>query len=181
MTIPTLIANTHKRQYTATFKKAKSTLSNAARMSEAQFGYDFAGINQLCNTNSGTDHPETKQAACAILNGTLKGAHFYYGMNKLEGYTIDSQFFNGMWSFQSFPDSLPIYTLSDEQLLILSSRIGDYGCENRSTVFINTAGKQTGTVCYGLIDINGVSKPNKEVKCTKGSNRYHVQIQEIVL
>lgn len=38
ITIPTLIAKTHSKQYTTSFKKSLSTLSNAARMSEAQFG-----------------------------------------------------------------------------------------------------------------------------------------------
>ena len=44
ITIPTLITKTHSKQYTTSFKKSLSTLSNAARMSEAQFGYDFAEL-----------------------------------------------------------------------------------------------------------------------------------------
>lgn len=28
-----------------------------------------------------------------------------------------------------------------------------------------------GTGCYGLIDVNGTSGPNKEVKCSKGTNK----------
>ncbi len=175
MTIPTLIANTHKRQYTTALKKAISTLSNAARMSEAQFGYDFAGINQHCDANSGSDHPETKQSACAILNGTLKGAQFHYGLDKFNGYTITSRFYNNLPSFTAYPNALPIYTLPDGTLVILSHVMGNQACGNRESIYKDENGNTFGTACYGLIDVNGVSKPNKEVLCAKGGNSYHVQ------
>ncbi len=174
ITIPVLIAKTHSKQYTTSFKKAISTLSNAARMSEAQFGYDFAGIDELCGANSGSDHPETKQTACALLNGTLKGAQYYYGLDKLGAYQINSNFFDNTWSFVSFKNALPIYRLSDGQLLILSSKIGEQGCEDRSRLTQNSNGETIGTACYGLIDVNGVSKPNREVTCAKGTFTYFV-------
>lgn len=174
ITIPVLIAKTHSKQYTTSFKKALSTLSNAARMSEGQFGYDFAGIDELCSANSGFDHPETKQTACALLNGTLKGSQYYYGLDKLGDYQINSNFFDRVWSFESFRNALPIYRLADGQLLILSSKIGERGCENRSRLTTSSDGDTIGTACYGLIDVNGVSKPNKEVTCAKGRLSYYV-------
>ena len=174
ITIPTLIAKTHSKQYTTSFKKSLSTLSNAARMSEAQFGYDFAGIDTLCNANSGSDHPETKQTACALLNGTLKGAQYYYGLDKLGDYQIESKFFDDTWSLRNFKNALPIYRLPDGQLLILSSMIGEQGCENRSRITVNSDEEAHGTACYGLIDVNGISKPNREVTCAKGTLTYYV-------
>lgn len=53
MTIPTLIANTRSAQYRSTLKKTMSTLSQAARMSQAQYGFDFAGIDAKCGQNGG--------------------------------------------------------------------------------------------------------------------------------
>lgn len=175
MTIPVLIAKLHGRQYSTSFKKALSTLTNAARMSEAQFGYDFASIDQLCNENSGADLPESRLSACAILNGTLKGAQYYYGMDKLGDYQVESRFIDTTWSFNgSNRNKVPIYRLADGQLLILSSHIGDRGCENRDRFYKNENGGELGTACYGLIDVNGVSKPNKEVFCAKGTWKYYV-------
>lgn len=174
MTIPVLIAKVHGRQYSTSFKKSLSTLSNAARMSEAQFGYDFASIDQLCNANSGSDLPESRLSACAIFNGTLKGAQYYYGMDKLGDYQIDSPFTEETWSFNgSRRNQVPIYRLADGQLLILSSRIGEHNCENRDRLYQGENGP-LGTACYGLIDVNGTSKPNKEVTCAKGALRYYV-------
>ncbi len=173
MTIPTLMANIKARQYTSRFKKAVSTLSNAGRMSQELYGFDYEGINKLCNENSGSDHPDTTQSVCALLNGTLKGAHFYYGMDKLN-YNMTSKFVDFTWSFNSFKNKLPIYLLPDGQLLILSSKMGNMGCGNRNPIYINDAGEENGTACYALIDVNGVSLPNKEVTCSKGTNRYYV-------
>ena len=44
MTIPTLIANTRAQQYRARLKKTISTISQSAKMSQAQYGFDFAGL-----------------------------------------------------------------------------------------------------------------------------------------
>ena len=52
MTIPTLIANTNAQKYRSKFKKSISTLSQAARMSQAQYGFDYAGVSQRCGANA---------------------------------------------------------------------------------------------------------------------------------
>ena len=59
MTIPTLIVNTRAQQFRSKFKKTVSTLSQAARLNQAQYGYDFSGINKQCGVNGGSEHPET--------------------------------------------------------------------------------------------------------------------------
>ncbi|MCM1339969.1 MAG: type II secretion system GspH family protein [Muribaculaceae bacterium] len=173
MTIPTIIANTHKRQYSTAFKKSISTLSNAARMAEAQYGFDFGGINDYCNENSGSDHPESKQTACAILNGTLKGVTYYYGLDKLAGYEIESHFVDDLWSFKSYKDALPIYQLADGSLLVLSHSIGGRECGTRDSVIENEDGSRVGSGCYGFIDVNGTSLPNKEVTCSNQPSYLH--------
>ena len=77
------MTNIRAKQYITKYKKALATLSNAARMSDSKYGFDFGGINGYCNENSGKDNPEEKQSLCALLNGTLQGSTFYYGMDKL--------------------------------------------------------------------------------------------------
>lgn len=46
ITIPTLIANTNNQKYRSQFKKTVSTLSQAAKMSQAMYDFDFGGIGE---------------------------------------------------------------------------------------------------------------------------------------
>ena len=182
MTIPTLMANVKAHQYSAKFKKTVSTLSNAAKMSQAQYGFDYSGLTDKCTANSAIDNPEDKQSLCSLLNGTLTGATYYYGMNNFPNYEIkESEEFNSVSSFVNNKNILPIYQLSDGSLILFSSLLGGNNDKIASPCTrviggnpgINADGayKGYGTGCYALIDVNGVSKPNKEVKCTRGTNK----------
>ena len=181
MTIPTLMANIKAHQYSAKFKKTVSTLSNAAKMSQAQYGFDYSGLTDKCNAKSGTDNPEDKQSLCSLLNGTLTGATYYYGMNNFPNYEIKtSDTFNSWPSFKDNKNKIPIYQLSDGSIILFSAVLGGYSSlEEPCARYIGgdpgfiASGvyKGWGTGCYALIDVNGVSKPNKEVKCTRGTNK----------
>ena len=181
MTIPTLMANVKAHQYSAKFKKTVSTLSNAAKMSQAQYGFDYSGLTDKCNAKSATDNPEDKQSLCSLLNGTLTGATYYYGMNNFHNYEIkESEEFNSVSSFVNNKNILPIYQLSDGSLILFSSLLGGNHSKIASSCTRSIGGnpgvnadgdyKGYGTGCYALIDVNGVSRPNKEVKCTRGTN-----------
>ena len=181
MTIPTLMANVKAHQYSAKFKKTVSTLSNAAKMSQAQYGFDYSGLTDKCNAKSGTDNPEDKQSLCSLLNGTLTGATYYYGMNNFPNYEIKtSDTFNSWPSFKDNKNKIPIYQLSDGSIILFSAVLGGYSSLKEPCAryiggdpgFIASGvHKGWGTGCYALIDVNGVSKPNKEVKCTRGTNK----------
>ena len=77
MTIPVLIANTRSSQYRSRFKKTVSTLSQAARLSESLYGFDYAGITQQCGSKPAEEHPDSVMSVCAIFNGTLTGLTYY--------------------------------------------------------------------------------------------------------
>ena len=181
MTIPTLMANVKAHQYSVKFKKTVSTLSNAAKMSQAQYGFDYSGLTDKCDAKSGTDNPEDKQSLCSLLNGTLTGATYYYGMNNFPNYEIKtSATFNNWPSFKDNKNKIPIYQLSDGSIILFSAVLGGYGSlEEPCARYIggdpgfiaSGVHKGWGTGCYALIDVNGVSKPNKEVKCTRGTNK----------
>ena len=181
MTIPTLMANVKAHQYSAKFKKTVSTLSNAAKMSQAQYGFDYSGLTDKCDAKSGTDNPEDKQSLCSLLNGTLTGATYYYGMNNFPNYEIKtSATFNNWPSFKDNKNKIPIYQLSDGSIILFSAVLGGYdSLEEPCARYIggdpgfiaSGVHKGWGTGCYALIDVNGVSKPNKEVKCTRGTNK----------
>ncbi|MBQ8458699.1 type II secretion system protein [bacterium] len=174
MTIPTIITNTKARQYKSTFKKTIATLSNAGRMAEAQYGFDYAGINKTCNANSGSDNPESVQSICALLNGTLKGATFYYGNSNLKvknggKYEPYSPYLDNTYSLKNFEKN-PTFQFSDGTLLVLSSAIGEHPCTgNGLRAGITDDG--FGTACYGIIDVNGTSLPNREIDCSEGTNK----------
>lgn len=182
MTIPTLVANIKGAQYRAKFKKIISTLSNAARLSQEQYGYDFSGLDRTCSSNSNKDNPETTHSICALLNGTLQGITYYYGLDKLPNYKFTSETFEQTDSLKNNQKAIPIYQLQDGSLIMFSSILGDSRNtpSNIARTCTKTIGKNPGlnengfgTGCYGLIDVNGTSGPNKEVKCTKGTNKLH--------
>ena len=173
MTIPTLMTNIRAKQYITKYKKALATLSNAARMSDSKYGFDFGGINGSCNENSGKDNPEEKQSLCALLNGTLQGSTFYYGMDKLANY--EPKFLVNLFSMSgNNRKSVPVYQLSDGTLLLFSSCFSGMGggiqngCTRRIGKNPALNDDNEGTGCYGYIDVNGISLPNKETKCSKG-------------
>ena len=178
MTIPTLIANTRSQQYRSRLKKTISTLSQAARMSQAQYGFDYAGISAQCGANAANENPEQTQTICAILNGTLTGATFYtkatdIKINKKgsqQNYNIEnSYFFNAQGKELS---NYMAYVLSDGIIIGFVNVLGqNNGCSLRIGTSIKTESADgNGTsMCYGFIDVNGTNLPNKEVSCSKGS------------
>jgi prepilin-type N-terminal cleavage/methylation domain-containing protein len=170
MTIPTLLSNVTKRQYVARLRKTVSTLSNAARMSNAQYGYDYAGISRTCTKNSASDTPD-KMSLCGMLNGTLTGTTFYWGLNSLPDYDITSTHaYQEVDSIHGYRNSLPIYQLSDGTLIIFSGIFGTNTCT--FNLELNSATKKSdgyGTGCYAIVDVNGTSLPNKETDCSTGT------------
>lgn len=178
MTIPTLIANIRSKQYSSKFKKTISTLSNSAKMSNAQYGFDFSGLETGCTGSSANDNPEDKQSICSLLNGTLTGKTYFYGIDKLGKYNFKSEYYNNTASLTR-RTAVPIYQLSDGTIIMFSDLIGRgvYG----STGCTKEIGRDltmsengvNGNGCYGLIDVNGISLPNKEVKCSVGTNTRH--------
>jgi hypothetical protein len=139
-------------------------------MSNAQYGYDYAGISTKCTKNSATDTPD-KMSLCGMLNGTLTGTTFYWGLNSLPDYDITStHIYQEVDSIHSYYNNLPIYQLSDGTLIIFSGYFGNNTCSfnlERNTATLTSGGGGTG--CYAMIDVNGTALPNKETDCTTGT------------
>ena len=173
MTIPTLIANTNAQKYRSKFKKSISTLSQAARMSQAQYGFDYAGVSQRCGANAANENPETTQSVCALINGTLTAATHYANITDIK--TKNNQNYSYIkGDFLSYsgrePDKFQAYILSDGTIIAFAKMFGTYPC-TLSIGKVQTdvaAGELIG--CTAFIDVNGPSLPNKEVSCSSGSN-----------
>ena len=183
MVMPTLNAHIQGVSNATKFKKALSTLSAAARLSYANYDFDFSGINTKCNADSVNDKPWEVYSICALFNGSLSGAKYYWGLSDLNEkfkYEIDSPYAKQTYSFGYSANptkKLPVYVLQDGTILILSSSIGTQSCTGgtRDEAFYNrdeNGVARSGTACYGLIDVNGISKPNKEIECSSGKNYY---------
>ncbi len=183
MTIPTLIANTTNARYRSQFKKTISTLSQAARMSQAQFGFDYAGANVACpqnRTEGGEHHPENISSFCSLFNGTLSGAAYYGihtnipikgGVKNVETGLNQYKFVgsNADWLYDTGASSFSAYQLSDGTIVAFNKAAKS--CEvpigkPLTNIYIKTVLSN----CIGFIDVNGTSLPNKEVTCSSGTN-----------
>ncbi|MBQ8460321.1 type II secretion system protein [bacterium] len=165
MTIPTLMANIKGMQYRNQFKKTISTVSNAARMSLARYDFDFAGVDKYAYEQSDEErakaNPETEKSMSAIFNGTLAGASYlgYVDMLGGDGYSsVGGPKFNGFSSVG--PDrEAAAYQLADGSIVGFMYAVGNCALapgEDFSNI----------SLCYGFIDVNGFSLPNKEIKCS---------------
>jgi len=169
MTIPVLITNVICRRYSTQFKKAVSTLSQAARMSQVQYGFDYAGISNACSSSPKSDNPEVLQSICALLNGTLAGTTVKRYSDFGNSYKITSSWLTGNYTLSS--DTI-IYLLSDGTLVGINPDLGHHNsCSRGAGEIVKDKGSGTNLYrCTGFIDVNGISKPNKEVSCSSGSN-----------
>ncbi len=179
MTIPVLLANTTSQKYRSKFKKTISSLSQAARLSDSLYGFDYSGINKQCSVNGGTEHPENIMSICSIINGTFKGATYFHSASDLklrkngkeENYSITSDFATNKVTSLSNLSSVHAYVLNDGTIVAFSSIMGQYGCSLKTGEVLKDgySGSDMAS-CAGFIDVNGVDLPNKEVTCSYGSN-----------
>lgn len=176
MTIPTLMTNVKSHQYRARFKKTVSTLSNAAKMSQAQYGYDYAGITHLCGRNAASEHPEEVMTICAILNGTLTGFTYYDKVTDIpmkgSKYNIKKGPFMNADGSRNL-NNFRAYILSDGTIVGIYKNLGTNPCSLKiGTNLYDVATSTADAVrnCVGFIDVNGSSLPNKEVSCSSGSD-----------
>ena len=159
MTIPTLLANMTGNRHRSQFKKTISTLSQAARMSLEQYGFDFAGNTQWFFGGSievcAEQHPENIMTICSLLNGTLTGLTFL-GINEYDVSRVSLEVIER----NEFVDSV-IYQLADGTFFGFSPGLTD------CTLPVGTPLIKINSTCMVFIDVNGYSLPNKEVTCSQ--------------
>ncbi|MBR1460311.1 type II secretion system protein [bacterium] len=143
MTIPTLLSNTNSQHFRAMFKKTLSTLNQAGRMAQARHDINYGLTMDTCGENAKTENLETTYSFCAILNGTLSGAHY---IGKPQNYTIE------MYDYTFTPENMIAYSLSDGAMVMFYDVAG--GCSGKDS-----------PQCLGFIDVNGKGRPNKLISC----------------
>ena len=176
MTIPTLIANTNSAKFSSQYKKTLATLNQASLMSQTHYDFDFAGIDANSAANQS---PETVTSLAAMLNGTLSGGAYYDSLKSLK---YDK---NGVSTSYALPTGAgkkqtdlvaglnAAYRMADGSLLVFKkNKPTGTGCTVSPGIAPEakiTTLKANG--CYGYIDVNGPSMPNKEVSCTSGETK----------
>ena len=157
MTIPNLMANIQGSRVRTQFKKAISTLNQAAKMNVANYDWDFATINQYRRYCDGSDHPETKTTFCALINANLTGTTFL-GNSRT---SIPDYDLSKLSSETSFGDYIR-YQLQDGTIISVNDMFS--GRCTKEQVMSNPWD------CVGFIDINGKQLPNKRVECDNPSD-----------
>ena len=174
MTIPNLIANTKSARYRSQYKKAVSTLTQAVRMNKANYDWDFADIGETCPSTDFMSHTsDTKSSICAIFNSNLSGIQGIYRNQDL------TTKYNYSFKASSLPawanNQYTIYILKDGTIVGVRSGVKP-SCSLPVGVNIGKALLEETTLeapkfysCSGFIDVNGLSLPNTEVKCSTGT------------
>lgn len=174
MTIPTLIANTNSAKFRTQFKKTISTLSQAALMSKAQYGFDYSDLKHCGDSqydysqNPGSENPEEVMSVCSLLNGTLTG-YTYYPMlaDAFPEYDIKNDSYKTSGGVIASATKYHVYSLSDGSFFAFYQEGGS--CELALGTPMNSDWIKKHPQCYGFIDVNGRSLPNKVVTCTDGT------------
>ncbi len=178
MTIPNLIANTNGAKYRSGFKKAIATLNQAGLMAQAQYDFDFAGATSVEATSGScaSDHPESDMTFCSILNGTLTG-HTYLGKvstikrqsNSSGGAATASYIINTNGASGALADYQSYYAYSLADGSIIGIHPSSSNCTLNIGESLNDKLSAGAPWCTGFIDVNGVTLPNKEVRCSEGN------------
>ncbi|MBQ8668861.1 type II secretion system protein [bacterium] len=181
MTVPVLISNTNGAKFRNQYKKTVSTLNQAALLSKANFGYDFAATEKTCPEDvaeAANQHPEEHMTFCSILNGTLSGMTYYGKVTNIKRHSKDGEVEYRLESRDTIPDNYTnylAYALNDG--VIIAFHPDAKACElpmGRRPVQAVFSGEVDGanmSHCVGFIDVNGVSLPNREVSCSRGENK----------
>ena len=185
MTIPTLISNIYGVRYKSQFKKAISTLAQAGKLNQARYDWTYSDISEPC---SGTDFmkhtSDTKASLCAILNSNLSGIQGIYRNQELKqryGYNLKTY----TPDFKSTDNQFTIYLLKDGTIIGIRSISTSSGCQLKigSRLGAELAKpnlKGNIWVCTGYIDVNGVSLPNEETRCSDGTTNKDIDASCVV-
>ena len=149
MTIPTLMTNIRAAQYRNKFKKTVSTLSQAVRMAQAQYDFDFADLDYPFAEgmeDCAKQDPEKVKTICSLFNGTLSGVTYL-------GKVGDNKELSNTYSGTYFQNDKYLWQLSDGTLIAVN--LNEYNYKGYS--IMNTIS--------AYIDVNGTSKPNKNTTC----------------
>ena len=177
MTIASVIDRSRKLQFISSFKKNLSILNQAAQYSEANYDFNFATVSSNC-TKPSTEKAPGVQSLCGMFNSALKST-------VIKDYT-KLKLPNKKLYYKQLFETTPNDTVVKEQHVQLyyvqmidgsffafhAPMVGsrdDVKCTLRGRT-LNEALKTPSfqKYCIGIIDVNGIKPPNKEIRCHDG-------------
>ena len=141
-------------------------------MNEAMYGFNFSTADKACNRN---DNPQNILSVCAILNGSLTGLTIFdYTQLRTKNNKL---YYQELYNKGTAPDTeikergvnLYYYQLADGSMFAFHSPTTTCTLGDKS---INELMQETSfhRYCLGWIDVNGISLPNREVRCSDGKS-----------
>lgn len=168
MTIPTLISGITGQRYRSQLKKTISTLNQAVRLNKAKYDWDFADVDTPCSNEDFLTHTsDNKMSVCSILNSNLSSKHGVTREYVLKN-NYNYQFKGNVIGISRGTHEYTVYSLPDGSLVGVRSGVFNTGCTIPTG---KTLSSEIGNMhrCTGFIDVNGISLPNEEVKCSTGA------------
>lgn len=147
MTIPVLMSNIHVTRFKSQSRKTLATLNQAVKMSVAQYGFDFAGASEESDLTK--LDPTVNASIASMLAGTLSGATLTNNIKMPDGTLY-------------YRDNYQIVGIVANQTDCITAMLPD------GSFFTFDKKSKNCTVsrkCLGIIDFNGVSKPNIDLPC----------------
>lgn len=189
MTIPTLISNTNGAQFKTAYKKALSTLNQAAVMNVALEDYDFSSLVAEPSSANGADaNGGTSKTMSYILKNRLQSAtnitDSYFNQKAADGtttvYPSIHYYSKTTCSAEDIAaaatgDPCKDATAGDEVTVDTTVTV-----DGNWSVFAFADGTSFGydgdaancstrnDSCVGFIDVNGATNPNNVIACTEG-------------
>ena len=179
MTIPTLISNTNGAQFKTGFKKALSTLNQAAIMNIAMEDFDFGSLAAEGSGKQGANADgSVNRSMSYVLKNRMQSA-----TNSTTGYTFPTLTYTVenytctaadiAEGSGSVCEGKAANTVVDEQKTVTPDASWSLFTFADGTAFgydgdaANCSSKSMN--CIGFIDVNGSTNPNTAVTCTTGT------------
>lgn len=165
ITIPSLISNYQMTANRTRLKKIVSILNQVGQMSKEKYDFDYSGMTSSYVDPVGgscTDNPDTTTSFCAMINGTLSQAQ-YLGFS-LGNYTITK---SSTESYSPFNSRHQAWKLAEGAIIAIEMDKAK-NCTLELGQTLDSTWISTHQGCLGYIDVNGATRPNKEVSCSDG-------------
>lgn len=177
MTIPTIYANVVGIRFRSQYKKTMSSVDQAVRLNKARYDWDFADVNESCGGNDFETHiSDNRMSVCAIFNSNLTGIKGYYRENTLKS-NYNYEFKDPVVGVSKGGGQYTVYVLADGSFVGFRSISFASGCTLKIGQKLSDGAMQK---CTGFIDVNGLTLPNEEVKCSVGTTSKDVDSSCIV-
>ncbi len=176
MTIPTLISNTNGAQFKTAYKKALSTLNQAAVMNVALEDYDFSSLVAEPSSKKGADADGlTSKTMSYILRKRMQSA-----TNITDTYTLPTKLeltISNYTCTQDDEDAIEGCTTAgteidyNKEVTLTAADWSVFAFADGTSFGYNGAAENCSVrndECIGFIDVNGSTNPNQVIACTEG-------------